>query len=89
MVPFPEYPDPKVTVMISKGKRPRKPRRFEAQGITSEVWKVAEKCWHEKARERPEVKQVLQNLEKIANSGVCTHRACTCSAWELIDDQLE
>ena len=88
-MPFPEFPDPKVTLMISKGKRPRKPRRFEAEGITSDVWKVAEKSWHEKPGSRPEVKQVLQNLEKIANPGVCTHIACTCSPWEFIDLRLE
>jgi hypothetical protein len=27
------------------------------------VWKVAEKCWNEKASERPEVEEVLQDLE--------------------------
>ena len=88
-MPLHKYSDSLVKFMISKGKRPRKPRRFEAQGITSEVWKVAEKCWHEKAGERPEARQVLWDLEKIANSGVCTHNACTCSSWEFIDFRSE
>ena len=88
-MPFHEYLDGKVTVMISKGERPRKPRRFEAEGITSDVWKVAKKCWHEKAAGRPEVEEVLHSLEKIANPGVCTNDACTCSPWELIDLRLK
>jgi hypothetical protein len=84
-IPFPDYSDPKVTLVVSQGKRPRKPRPFEAEGITSKVWKVAKKCWHEKAAERPEVKLVLHDLEKISNPGVCTHKACTCSPWEIVD----
>jgi len=85
-MPFPEMTDPNVTITISKGRRPPKPRRFEAPGMTSKVWKVAKTCWHEKAKERPEVNDVLHNLERIANAGVCTHKACLCSPWELIDD---
>ena len=84
-MPFPEFTDPNVTIMISKGKRPPKPRHFDAPGIAPGVWKVAEKCWHEKAKERPEVDAVLQYLESIANTGGCTHEACTCTPWELID----
>ena len=88
-MPFPEFPDPKVTLMISKGKRPRKPHRFEAEGVTSDVWKVAEKCWHEKPGSRPEMKQVLQNLEKIANPGVRTHIGRPSLPWEFVNFQSE
>lgn len=88
-MPFPDFTDSNVTVLISKGKRPSKPRRFEALGMTPGVWKVAKKCWNDKAKERPEVNDVLQNLQKIAKIGVCTHDACSCSPWELIDLGLE
>ena len=53
------------------------------------MWKVAKKCWHERAKERPEVREVLQSLEKIAKLGVCNHEACTCLPWELIDPDSE
>ncbi|KAF9643164.1 kinase-like protein [Thelephora ganbajun] len=68
-MPFPEYTDHNVIVMISEGKRPSKPRHFDAPGMTPMIWKIAQKCWHEKANERPEVDAVLQSLEVLANSG--------------------
>jgi len=72
-VPFPDYTDHHVSIVISKGKRPPKPAHFKAPGITSAVWKIAEKCWHQKAKERPEAKVVLECLENLANPGECTH----------------
>ena len=76
MMPFPEKTDPSVMIMISKGKRPPKSRHFDAPGMTPAVWKIAKKCWHEKARERPEVNVVLQDLENLANlnPGVCIYQ---------------
>ena len=88
-MPFPEFTDHNVTVLISKGKRPSKPRRFDAPGMTPAVWKIAKKCWHDKEKERPEVNLVLQHLGKITNTGGCTHAACSCLEWELIDPQSE
>ena len=84
-VPFPEKLDPNVVVLVFQGKRPPKPRRFEAQGMNSAVWKIAEKCWHQKAKERPEVSTVLQDLENMVYAGGCTHSACICLPWEVID----
>ena len=72
-VPFPDFTDPQVAVMVGKGKRPQRPRSFDAPGITPGVWAVAKKCWHQEAEQRPEVKTVLQNLEVIANPGERTH----------------
>jgi hypothetical protein len=66
-VPFPEYADHSVIVMILKGKRPLKPRPFDAPGMTPEVWRIAQKCWLEEAEERLEVNAVLKSL---SNSGV-------------------
>jgi hypothetical protein len=65
-IPFSEHVDHNVVIFISSGMRPRKPFRFDAPGMTPAVWKIAEKCWHEKAEERPEVNTVLQHLENIA-----------------------
>ena len=83
-MPFPERTDPNVTILVFQGKRPSKPRRFEAPGITPEIWKIAEKCWHQKAKERPEVKTVLQDLENIVNAGGCTHSASVCHGSSLV-----
>ena len=37
---------------------------------------VAKKCWHDKARERPEIKDVLQELVQTA-VGECTRDTCS------------
>jgi hypothetical protein len=80
-MPFPELTDVNVEVPISKRNRPPKPHHFDAPGITPAVWKIAEKCWHEKANERPEVNVVLKHLENLANPGVCTHEPEGCSYY--------
>jgi len=68
-MPFFGYSDAGFTVAISKHKRPSEPRRYDAPGMTPLVWKVAKRCWHEKAKERPEVKIVLRDLENIVANG--------------------
>ena len=83
-MPFPDKTDANVTILVFRGERPPKPRRFEAPGITPAVWKVAEKCWREKVKERPEVNTVLQDLENIANTGGCNRGVCSCPEWEVI-----
>ena len=89
-VPFHEFPE-QITAAIAvlRGKRPRKPRPFGAKGITKEVWKVAEKCWHQKAEKRPEVKQVLQILHEMENPGVCISRVPTGLLRKFADFRLE
>ena len=70
--------------MVSKGKRPPKPRPFEAPGLTPAVWKIAKKCWSEKAKDRPEIDAVIQYLGGIATTGMCTHQVHFYLPWELI-----
>ena len=69
-VPFAEYTDQNVVVMIAKGKRPSRPRSFEAPGITPEVWEIATMCWDENADKRPEAIVVLRLLESLRKSDV-------------------
>ena len=66
-MPFSGYTDRDIAVMVSSGKRPSRPRRFEAPGITPEVWSIAKRCWHERAEERPNAEAVLQDLRQITN----------------------
>lgn len=88
-VPFPEYTTLNVSLVTSKGKRPLKPARFEAPGITPEVWKIAKKCWHQKAEKRPEAHVVLRDLETLLQVNVCTRCTCTCLPWEVVDLESE
>jgi hypothetical protein len=71
-MPFHGISDITVSVMVSRGERPPKPQQFDAPGISPAVWKVAKTCWQKRAGERPEAKEVLRDLEKIANLGRCT-----------------
>ena len=84
-MPFPDYQDHSIPVIISKGKRPSKPNFFEAPGMSPGVWKIARQCWREKEKERPETDVVLRSLETILHSGVCTHNVCICPPWEMTD----
>ena len=83
--PFPGYYDNQISAMVLRGERPQKPGSFDALRISSGVWEIAEQCWHGEEKERPETDVVLQRLETLLHSGACTHGACTCSPWELID----
>ena len=75
-VPFPELSMSHVYGAVLKKKRPLKPARFKAPGITPRVWKLAKKCWHQKPEKRPEANAVLQDLETLLQSNVCTRRTC-------------
>lgn len=77
-MPFPELMDCNVIVAVSEGKRPQRPRQFDATGMTPAVWEIAQKCWHRRAKERPEANAVLRSLKSLANSGVYTHRTYSC-----------
>lgn len=68
-VPFPEYTDQNVIVMIAKGERPSKPHSFDAPGMNSEVWRIAQKCWNEKANKRPQTHEVLLLLDPLIIPG--------------------
>jgi hypothetical protein len=68
-VPFYGSPNQNVLTMVTSGKRPQRPRRFNAPGITSAVWTVADKCWNQEAEERPDVRIVVDALKQIASAG--------------------
>ena len=66
-MPFPEFNEIGAKEKVLRGKRPPKPRSFDAVGITPAVWNIAKKCWHQKAKERLKVNAVLEYLENLAN----------------------
>ena len=59
-----------VASSVPKGKRPSKPGKFDAPGMTAVAWEIAQKCWHGDARKRPEVDAVLDEISR------CTHITC-------------
>ncbi|KAF9789407.1 kinase-like domain-containing protein [Thelephora terrestris] len=83
-VPFPDSTDYNIIHMVTKGKRPPKPPRFDAPGTSKAVWEVAKKCWHGTADKRPEAVQVLQCLNGIKNGGERTHGECSILGSEKL-----
>lgn len=72
-VPFSsEGADHQIVPKILKGRRPSKPARFEAPGMTAAVWKIAEKCWSKEPEERLKANAVLQRLQGLDDTGECT-----------------
>ena len=69
MRPFPTEGDAVVIGKVLRGRRPQKPKST-ALGITPAVWNVAKKCWRKSVQKRPEVREVLQELEKIGQHDV-------------------
>ncbi|KAF9646872.1 kinase-like protein [Thelephora ganbajun] len=85
-MPFPDLDDPDVITTVCVGGRPSKSLRSGAPGITPAVWKIAQKCWNQKANKRLEVNAVLQNLERIANPGDKQTPSPFKRAWRDIFD---
>ena len=71
--------------MVSSGKRPSIPHPFDATGMTPAVWKIAKKCWRQKAKERPEASTVLKYLEDLAKPGMYARGACSHLEREIVD----
>ena len=53
---------------IAKGIRPQKPDAGESLGFTGELWRMVEHCWRENDGERPNVEEILQCLERAAQT---------------------
>ena len=48
------------------GGRPQKPEAAEHLGFTMGLWKIIQRCWLPDASERPDVKEVLFQLNDAA-----------------------
>ena len=53
---------------IMKGDRPQKPQGAEDLGFTEGLWRITERCWLTEASKRPDVKDVLSQLNHAARS---------------------
>ena len=58
----------RVVSEILEGRRPQKPEAAESLGFTDELWSMIERCWREEPDERPEVKEMLDCLERGAQT---------------------
>lgn len=49
-------------IAIMRGDRPQKPEEAEDLGFTKGLWRVVQNCWITDASKRPDVKDVLFQL---------------------------
>lgn len=74
-VPFEELKkNEEVVLRISRGSRPEKPQNAQAVGLTTEMWKFTESCWHQNPKKRPNVEEVVKRWQKFVESN--GHTGC-------------
>ena len=56
-LPFGDIRNETAVLMIVGGKRPKKPH--ERRGLTPEIWKFLQMCWHQNPTKRPDVSAVV------------------------------
>jgi hypothetical protein len=49
-----------------KGDRQQKPEGAEDLGFTERLWEITQRCWAVEAGERPDVKELLRQLNHAA-----------------------
>ena len=65
-VPFGETMNNTTAILeIKKGTRPPKPAEIEDEN----VWKLVQACWNKRPKKRPDVGNVVANLESLLNGG--------------------
>ena len=64
-VPFWGQKNEAVVIRIVQGGRPNMPENARLVGLTSEMWKFLEICWHQNPRKRPTMDVVVRRWEKF------------------------
>ncbi|KAF9647758.1 kinase-like protein [Thelephora ganbajun] len=67
-IPFEEQRDEVVGLHISRGGRPDMPANAQTIGLTGEMWKFLENCWHQNPKKRPTVKEVVRRWQKFVEN---------------------
>lgn len=58
-LPFGDVRHETAILMIVRGQRPGKPADDECPGLTPEIWKFTQKCWHQNPAKRPDINAVV------------------------------
>lgn len=57
-LPFGDIRHETAILMIARGHRPEKPHNGESRGLTPEIWKYTQRCWHQNPAKRPDIDAV-------------------------------
>ena len=69
-VPFTQYSRYAAVTKVLRGERPERPQGAEGNWLVGEMWEVLQSCWAPQPGDRPDIKDVLQCLEKASRSWV-------------------
>jgi len=58
-LPFGNVRHETAILMIARGQRPEKPQDAECCGLTAEMFRFIEKCWHQNPAKRPDINEVV------------------------------
>ncbi|KAF9643163.1 kinase-like protein [Thelephora ganbajun] len=67
-IPFEEQKNEAVVLRISQGGRPDMPANAQAVGLTGEMWKLLENCWHQNPKKRPAMGEVVRKWQKFVEN---------------------
>ena len=63
--PFAQCREPTVIRKVIDGERPERPQGTAGAWFVDDVWGMVERCWEPRPENRPDVKSVLQCLERV------------------------
>jgi len=58
-LPFGDVRHETAIIMIVRGQRPEKPPNADSRGLSPEIWKFIQKCWHPNPTKRPDINAVV------------------------------
>jgi len=58
-LPFGDIRHETAIIKIAQGQRPEKPRAVESRGLTTEMWRFIQRCWHQNPARRPDIDTVV------------------------------
>jgi serine/threonine protein kinase len=64
-IPFEKQKTQTAAQKIAKGDRPEMPGNAQEVGLTGEMWKLLESCWHQDPKKRPKMEEVVKEWEKF------------------------
>lgn len=67
-IPFPDFTDANIIVLVSGGGRPKKPLDSEKLGLEPAVWELAEDCWNQDRAKRPDITEVFWRYKLIVTT---------------------
>jgi len=67
-MPFGGQTNAVVALYILRGHRPEMPENAQAVGLTREIWKLLQRCWHRNPEKRPTMEEIVKRWEKFVEN---------------------